>query len=739
VSARALVLALACCALAAGCTKGLQGTLLPNERPVIELTHAPAVPTGRYDYAYEFKWFGHDPDGRVDYFIYAVDPPTAAGSDTAWTSTRLFSITLQFTASERDSTQPSRSVSFHTFVIKAVDNRGEVSVPEVRSFFASTIAPFVHIINPSPTALATVRVAPTTRITWVGSDLDGVATKEPVKYKWILLTASSEFPVAQALLDPDSLRRYYAPDFAGWDSTDADTRSVQLTGLAPGATYVFAVIAYDEAGAYSPQFSLDSNMLRFRADFATTLGPKITLSNNTFTFTYPSGGYSLDASREVAYELLPGKSTFLQWSAEAGPGSTLRSYRWRLDGDVSDETPRTDDNDVTHWSTPSALTTRADLGPFGSGEVHRFYLEVEDDNGNRSLGIVRISVLNFSTSFARDLLIVDDTRLYPDQTAVGGCVRPPIGTWPTAAELDTFLYARGNVPWRCYPAGTITPRGLFGAYEFDTAGTTTGVFPFGTLARYKNVVWIVDARSALNGGSIFGSNDAITSLRRMTDRTSINTLAAYVEGGGRLWLLGGGAAYASSIAWGRVSTSGGTTFNGVPGMFMYEFSGWRSQFRQSTVFNPVISKSSHVRTGDPNAPSYTNLPPSIALKTSATDPFPPNRTGQSPSLVYRTVLDIEFLLSANHVLETDPDDPTMQVAVLDTLYKAIGIGLPAQTQTSENVLMTYYRGGNNAPVLFSGFSIWDYRRSDEQALVDFVLQDVWGLTPRPDALPRPGP
>lgn len=720
------------CALAplAGCAKGLQGSLLLNERPVVELTLAPASATNRFHYAYEFKWFGYDPDGRVDHFEYAVDPPSAPGADTAWTATTRFAVTLEFSAGVDDSIgPPTRSIDFHTFVIRAVDARGTPSAPEARSFFSSTVAPTVQILSPIPTALATVRVPPTTRITWEGRDPDGVNTQVPVKYKWILLSASSEFPVERALLDPDSLRRFYAPHFTGWDSTDAETRSVQLLNLAPGATYIFAVVAFDEAGAWSPAFSLNTNMLRLRADFATSLGPKITVSNNVFTFTYPSGGYSLDPNREVAYDVLPGRTTFITWSAEAGPGANVSSYRWKLDGDVTDETPRADDQDLEHWSTPSALVTRADLGPFGSGEVHRFYLEVEDNNGNRSLGIVRINVLSFETSFSQDLLIVDDTRLLGDQLAPLGCTRPPTGTWPTAAELDTFLYARGGAAWLCYPSGTVTTPGLFAAYTFDTTGTTTGVFPFATLARYKHVIWIVDSRSALNGGSIFGGNDAMTSLRRMNDRTSLNTLAAYVESGGKLWLLGGGAGYAAAIAYGRINTPGGATFNLSEGMFLNELVGWRSQFRVGTA-NPFITQSARLRTDDPNAPSYATLPPAFRAKTPATDPFPPNRIGQSPSLFYRTVLDVEYLSSPNHVTEPSPDDPSVQVAVLDTLYKVAGIGLPAPSQNFENVVMTHFRGGQGGEILFSGFSIWDYRRSDEQQLVDLVLRDLWGLVPR---------
>jgi len=127
------------------------------------------------------------------------------------------------------------------------------------------------------------------------------------------------------------------------------------------------------------------------------------------------------------------------------------------------------------------------------------------------------------------------------------------------------------------------------------------------------------------------------------------------------------------------------------GIFLNEFVGWRSQFRVGTA----------------------NL-----------------FTGQSPSLFYRSVLDVEYLSAPNHVNQPAEDDPATQVAVLDTLYKVAGIGLPGPTQNFENATMTYFRGGRGGPVLFSGFSIWDCRRSHEQALVDFVLTDLWGLMPR---------
>lgn len=697
--------------LAAGCSNGIEGTFLPNAHPIVELSHAPASATNRYFYAYEFKWFGYDTDGEIDHFVYAVDPPTAAGAETTWIATRKYAQVVEFSASTADTAgPPNHSFDYHTFVIKAVDNRGLASAPVSRSFNASTIAPFAQITNPRPVALTVVRVAPTARISWDGDDPDGVHTRKPVKYKWTLLSSSSPVTVGTALLDPDSLRRYYAPHFAGWDSTDADTRSVQLESLAPGGNYIFAVVAFDEAGAYSSIFSLNSNMLRFRADFANTLGPRITFMTPFFTFTYPNGGYSLDPNREIMLEILPDRPLSIQWSATPPEGTSLRAYRWKVDGDVGDETPRESDADHAHWSAWSLFETSAVVGPFGGGETHRFYLEVEDDNGGRSIGILRIHTIDLQTSFTRELLIVDDTRMAGDQ-AGPGCVRAPIGAWPTAAELDTFLYARGGVPWRCYPAGTISTPGLFAGYAYDTLGTRPQTFAFTTLAQYRHVIWLLDPRGALQGGSGFGSSEQETSLRYMTGgQGRINSLAAYLEAGGKVWFVGGGVAVAARQA------------------FMRSYMRW-STFR-ATTGGAFITRSDRLPLDDPNAPPLARLPMRLDAKTSLTDPFPPGRAGQSQSVFYRSLYEFEYMNTPNAYTEPDPDDPEIQRAVLDTLLKISGIGLPTPSQNPENVVMTSYRGFRTGHVVFNGHDLWTFRRTQLVELIDFVLQDVWGFPAR---------
>src|SRR5439155_27175792 len=63
------------------------------------------------------------------------------------------------------------------------------------------------------------------------------------------------------LTNPDSLRRYYGPQFAGWDSTGADSAAVNYQNLVSGADYLFCVVGFDEAGAYSARFALGGNMI----------------------------------------------------------------------------------------------------------------------------------------------------------------------------------------------------------------------------------------------------------------------------------------------------------------------------------------------------------------------------------------------------------------------------------------------------------------------------------------------
>ena len=100
----------------------------------------------------------------------------------------------------------------------------------------------------------------------------------------------------------------------------------------------------------------------------------------------------------------------------------------------------------------------------------------------------------------------------------------------------------------------------------------------------------------------------------------------------------------------------------------------------------------------------------------------PTRTSLSD--YYQSTYSAEALTKANSV--TEDDDPDLnavhEVPVLDTLYVTLGgnlgVGRP---------VMTLYHGRENTPVVFSGFPIWYFRREQNILLIDWVLQDLWGL------------
>ena len=74
--------------------------------------------------------------------------------------------------------------------------------------------------------------------------------------------------------------------------------------------------------------------------------------------------------------------------------------------------------------------------------------------------------------------------------------------------------------------------------------------------------------------------------------------------------------------------------------------------------------------------------------------------------------------------DVDPDPITVrQESVLDTLYESQGGPLGAGKP-----LMTLWHGGDGSQKhVFSGFQLWYWRREQQIAIADWVLQTVWGI------------
>ena len=753
--------ALACClaalALAAwlglGCTGPIVGTLVPNQRPTVRFTLAPisADPDDPVFYAYRVFWAGEDPDGRVDHFDYAIDP---GPRDTAWVSTPHTEEVLFFRSTTPDGKDGPLPLAhdYHVLVIRAVDNEGAMSARKTRAFYSYTVAPSVEVVAPHPNRFIEEKVPPTLTVHWQGVDPDGHVDTHPVRYRFRLLPFAPGSD-GWMLIDPDSLlRRERDAGFAGWDSTSGDTTSARFTNLTPGSHYMFLVLALDEAGALTPTLSLDENMLQVAVDLAATLGPVIHVFNSYLDYTFPSGGYTTDELLWVRIQAPADRPITFNWDATASAGASIERYRWGVDlASVADETPRSDEvHDYFHWSRGGALEQSCTLIGLPPGQ-HLLYIEAKDNNGFASLGIVAFKLV--TASLNQDLLIVDDTRRELDKFASRDSLNPYTDFWPSATELDTFLYARGNVPWRATRMrGSTSVPGLFAGYAFDTLGTRistpASAVTLETLAKYRHIVWIVDYRSASidpNTTGLFG----VTALRLMSGRGQASSLAAYVQAGGRVWLMGGGAGTVTIDAFNdaRNDHDGRHVYDNaagelVPGRLMYDGAHWQSGFTTAST-QATVQRSARAEQiaaspwshpdrwtgGEVRSPNYLKLPEVMRPLDPAVDPLPPTRQDYQSGFYYQQVLKSEYLMVPNVVTEdVDPSDTGVRIAsTLDTLLEVSSFLL----DRSPAPIMTWYHGAEANRFVFTGFAPWLFHREDAIALTDFVLQDLWGLRREP--------
>ena len=776
------ILRFAACVLfllvAPGCGEHLQRALGVAALPDVQITESRAEP-GRPGLAtYRLRWTGHAPGGRVDHYLVATDPRRLEAVDSCWKATREDQFVLSFPSDEllRARAAGSGRRDFHVFAVRTVDASGAVSLPAARAFFPNNIAPTVQITAPIPQRLLMPYVTPSPRITWQGYDPDGWIRS----YKFQIYRRGDPGVNWDAWgQDPDSLRREVAPEFAGWDSTGPDQGWVQYANLTPGDEYLFAVVAIDNAGDYSPVFDLNTNMLRMYVVRPGTYGPRITFFNSTFSYTYASGGFPspLDPRWAIPVQVPGRQPVTFNWTAEPPEGSIMKRYRWVLDlQSLDDETPRTNQNDWYHWSPWSLTLTSATVGPFASRglkrESHDFYVEAEDINGLVSLGWVRFTTIY--PTFEQDLLVVNDTRFKVDQkshTQPAGrtdSLQAPFGVWPTRAELDTFLFAEGGVRWRMTPTGTLSPPGIFKGYRYDTLGTRYGrenpTIPLDLLSQYRHVIWMTDRASAYSLAPNSPTMPMPT-LLYMSQRNRQSTLATWVSQGGQLWALGSGFGNATNSPWNNTSNDLNQirTYSSVPprpdltpGRFMYDLAHWRSEFR---VCGPVFVRFSRYDQPDPTVigdpkpatywkggiftnpeVDYTALPTTLQFRSPATDPIWPYRSVGDFYVGNRTYsgngVNLEFISLENYIREQIPvpiPGSSVERSTLDSLYLAYGPSYPMQMLQSSsgegvNTVMTYYHGLDNNSLVFSGTSIWDFTRADCQSLVDFVLGRLWGLS-----------
>lgn len=157
---------------------------------------------------------------------------------------------------------PVKFVGSHSLEAKAVDNDGLESSVITRAFTTYNIAPEVHVTSPvpNPSPFFPTQVGTSATIDWEGHDWDGFFSDRPIRYKYKLLDLGDPSNI-KYLSNPDLLRQEAANLWAGWDSTDSGSPSVQFTNLTPTRSYLFSVVGFDEAGAHSAPFALRVNTL----------------------------------------------------------------------------------------------------------------------------------------------------------------------------------------------------------------------------------------------------------------------------------------------------------------------------------------------------------------------------------------------------------------------------------------------------------------------------------------------
>jgi len=705
------------------CAREISRPLAPNQPPEVRLT-VEAVPAAEDATDYAMTWSARDPDGRVDRFLVSVDARSRAPQAPGWITTRATRHVARIARPAPSSPGVAAAdPGYHVFAVRAVDDQGAVSSAATAAFFGDNAAPTVTLLDPAP-SLERQTLPPTFQVRWAGEDPDG----RVVEYRYRLFgTTNPDFPeiedfVAFVLENPDTLARLYGPTFESWTAAGAGAIQTTFKDLKSSQEFVLAITAIDDEGAFDPVFTTDRNLLHFRVGTFEVGSPTFTLNGVTMV-----PGIEPDPESWVDYEIPADVLVRLNLSVTSAPGVPVKVLRWRLE---LPEGPKQDEVDVPQ--------TTIEVGPLrNDGEM--FWLRLGATTRDLTYEqLVRLIVVR--PTFDAPLLIVDDTRFAPDQF-VNGNLLAPRGRWPSAAELDTFLFAIGGVPWRGYPPtddGPLTTPGLFHGYDFDTIGTralTAGTMPLSVLTRYRNVVWCTDAIGANFVGSPFDPRAPITMLRYMNAPGRVNTLAQYVAMGGRLWLMGGGAAAATLIEWNNEDTPSDefSAADGelVPGRFVYDWVRWRSRVATSRsaiaaalhlagVLTPFEDPGTAPGRGWPGQPDYSTLPASLNLRTPKSDPLPPRVT---ESNFYVTDFNAEVLIEPNAILED-------QASTLDTLYLANGPGLALRP------MMTLHHGADGNPALFSGFGVWDLQRAQAIPVVDFVLQRLWGLQ-RADLPRRP--
>jgi len=642
--------------IAVSCSwEGVEEREKNNEHPTVQITGGAAEGSDA-DYRVEFNWSGSDPDGTIDHFLYAIDDtslcsyttqievinpdtgdpelvevvvqantpdsclahgvePAYADVDSIWKRTERFSGSFAFRADDETSGgSPATGSAFHTFFIKAVDNRGAESRVDRRSFNAVTILPTVEILRPVGISDKFASVAGFFGIVWTGRDEDAVSSdRKPIGYQMKLVKLDTQQVDEQTirnylahtlgstgwstvrrenLLIPDSLRapeayedgvpfpplptpeHYYATDW--WPKADAPftEERLQLRNI-PIGFYAFAVRAIDQAQAFMP-----NELLRSSITFVTPAVPgdgllldvnlRPVLPYVTITERNFLGGRNFESRGEVwRVEVPTNVDLDFEWAMDtAWYGGENGNFNFALDiPDPECEVCQSADGigGWIGWGATNKFSIR--FGEEDAGRQHALYVRARDlsDSPQReALAIIIMDVIPFS--FDKTAMWVDDFKLSGINDCDHDAIIRPVVEYAIAPhlkigeELDVFARPyTGDDP--CAEPGT--PEEL----------------KLSRLSRYKLLFWNVGAA---------GSGSTMGMVTDPDDDAEFGKyLSIYARAGGRLIIWGAnpvgavlGDFYEDDQSY-RPEVPAFTNPNFGPGTFLWDILHLRTEFDRS--------------------------------------------------------------------------------------------------------------------------------------------------------------
>jgi hypothetical protein len=224
---------------------------------------------------------GRDFDGTVRSYEYLVHTyprsvasldeivvPTPADDDPRWTLTNSSNADLFLTADTLRADPggdigEGRQDRWHTFFVRAIDNKGEKDpTPDSRTFNAYTTGPRMFLQEPLVAGQA-AELPVTFALHWDGFD-DGRndTTRAPHEVRWALVAVqldAADQPIDFPDTPYDLPEEQWSPWFA-WVESDTSSTEARFRDVIESrldSTFVFVVQGRDDAGAVTPQFKND--------------------------------------------------------------------------------------------------------------------------------------------------------------------------------------------------------------------------------------------------------------------------------------------------------------------------------------------------------------------------------------------------------------------------------------------------------------------------------------------------